>query len=94
MRISNGFLSGARIDWQNDVDPAKASTVRSGSVAQQDASNYSSAHELAQLVATVNESEEVRPGLVQEVSRRLAAGFYSTPEAAERTAATILQAAG
>lgn len=93
MRISNGFLSGPRIDRQSEVDPAQAPTVRSGPVAQQDVSNYTSAHELAQLVATVNGSEDVRPGLVQEVSRRLAAGFYSTPEAAERTAEAILQAA-
>jgi hypothetical protein len=93
MRISNGFLSGLRIDRPNDIDPGQASTARTGPVAQQDAGNDSSVNELAQLVTALNGTEEIRSGLVEEVARRLVSGYYSTAEAAERTATAILKSA-
>lgn len=93
MRINEGFLSGARVDQRHDVNPAHgpASAVRSASVTAHDASSYASAPELAQLVAGVNETDDIRPEVIEEVSRRLAAGLYDSRDAAERTAEAILR---
>lgn len=95
MRIYERFVSGMHIDDQHDIDPAKtpASAAKSASVAPQDASNYASAPELAQMVAAVTETEDFRSELVADVSRRLAAGAYDTREAVERTAEAIMKTA-
>jgi hypothetical protein len=95
MRINEGHLSGKPIDRQHDIDPALGSgaSERPASEVSQFASDYSSLRELARLAAAVNETEEIRPGLVQEVSRRLVAGAYVTREAAEHAAEAILQVA-
>lgn len=92
MRIYERFVSGMRIDDQHDIDAARmpASAAKSASVAPQDASNYASAPELAQMVAAAAETDEVRLQLVADVSRRLAAGIYDTHEAVDRTAEAIL----
>lgn len=94
MRINEGFLSGSRVDQRQGVNPAHspASASRSASVVADDASTYASGPEFAQLVARVNETEDVRPDVIEEVSRRLAAGLYDSRAAAERTAEVILQA--
>lgn len=92
MRINDGYPAGARIDWQQGIDPAQspAPAARSDSAAAA-ASDDSSASELAQLVAAATATDEVRPDVVREVSARLAAGAYSTREAAEQTADAILR---
>src|SRR5437867_3819434 len=95
MRINEGLQSGTRIDGQHEVDSAPrapASAGQSTSVAPQDGGNYASAPELARLVDAVRQTEDVRPGVVGDVSRRLASGVYDTREAAQRTAEAILNA--
>lgn len=93
MRINEGFLSGARVDQRHDVNPAHspASAVRSASVAPNDTSSDTTASEFVQLVFRVDETDEVRPEVIAEVSRRLAAGLYDSRAAAERAAEVILQ---
>lgn len=92
MRISDGANPGIRIDLQHDVDLVRggAPAGRAPSSAPDVASEYSSGPELAQLIAAVRATDDVRPGRVEEVSQRLAAGFYDSHEAAERTAEAIL----
>ena len=93
MRINEGFPSGARVDQRHDVNPAHkpATSTRSASALPQDAGSDASVTESAWLVARLDETEDVRPELIEAVSRRLAAGAYDSRAAAEQTAESILQ---
>jgi hypothetical protein len=93
MRINEGSLSGSRVDQRHDVNPAHspASVIRSASVTPDDASSDTTASEFVQLVSRVDETDHIRPEVIEEVSRRLAAGLYDSRDAAERAAEAILQ---
>ena len=93
MRITpQGSFSLARIDSPHPVDPTAdpAGAAQAGSPRATD-SDTSNAGELAQLVSAANLTDEVRPGVVADVARRLAAGEYDTRDAAGQTAEAILQ---
>lgn len=92
MRITDSILAGLRIDRATDTERAPAPAARSESALPPDSSDTASAQQLAALVSTVVATDEVRPELVREVARRLAAGEYETPGAAARTADAILRA--
>ena len=92
MRVNEAFQAGVRVDSQHDVQPAHVLGSATRSVPT-DSSSYAAAPELAQLLARVSEIDEVRPELVDEVSRRLAAGVYESRAAAEQTAERIVQSA-
>ena len=55
-------------------------------------SNYSPAPELVHLFSLVRQTPEVRSDRLQQVGQRLAAGDYLTPQAADQTAAALLDA--
>lgn len=89
MRITpQGSYSLARIDTPHPVDSA-ADPARPAPTGATDG-DTSSATGLAQLVSAANLTDEVRPGVVADVARRLAAGEYDTPQAAQDTADAIL----
>ena len=92
MRISDGSNPGVRIDLQHEVDLVRDAPPagRAAASAPEGVSEYSSGHELAQLLAAVQETDEVRPGRVEEVSQRLAAGFYDRHDVTEQTAEAML----
>jgi hypothetical protein len=57
-----------------------------------DASLHVPSPELVDLLSRVKETPQVRQEVLQRVARRLASGYYSTPDAAEKTAEAIQKA--
>lgn len=95
MRISDSYFSGVQTGRRPEFDPATGTTPsdRPVTLTAGDSSEFAGASELAQLSAAVMNTDEIRTGLVESVSRRLAAGFYDTHDAAQQTADAILNAA-
>jgi hypothetical protein len=95
MRIAEGLPLSARIDGRQGVDSAEGSTIPAplAPPARPEVSHYSGGHDLMQIVSSANATEDVRPGVVDEVSRRLAAGVFETRTSAEQTAEAILRSA-
>jgi len=56
-----------------------------------DATSNAPAPEIEQLVARLDETVDVRPDVIGEVSRRLAAGSFASRASAERTAEAMLR---
>lgn len=95
MRIDNSLIVGLKVRQSQEPKGETGSVRRSGegSSGLDEASTYTSAPELVQLLELVHQTPDVRQELLRRVAERVANGDYLTSQAAQETAEAMIRAA-
>ena len=90
MKITNNGIPSASLTPKPPAAAAPSSASSASSAAGIGDDSYTPSPELTRLLDLVRDQPDVRENRIQEVTARLASGYYSTPQSAAETADAIL----